>query len=263
MDWFLGDSSGLHRGTTAFWFHPVPRLRWWESHSSSWPWCRPTLQLLGMALLYARIRHPGCWALSRLDLWIWRQWGPWSLALWTSAAFSGSLVNFWLEFFYVTLKHANSLRQCRPIEDLDRLQLRFGIWRSLPFAAMTFALSLRSILELTLCTAPATLSVIGQGLQVNNTLEWTKAIRDNDITVERLTRFQAFREDMNMSGVGDAELQEFREKFASLHDSLVGAFWKSCHCYKSKWKLKTGTFRGRQIPLDGPSASSWQKMMMN
>lgn len=167
--------------------------------------------------------------------------GAWHYGL--QQPFLAVLSTFGLEFFYVTLKHANSLRQCRPIEDLDRLQLRFGIWRSLPFAAMTFALSLRSILELTLCTAPATLSVIGQGLQVNNTLEWTKAIRDNDITVERLTRFHAFREDMNMSGVGDAELQEFREKFASLHDSLVGAFWKSCHCYKSKWKLKTGTFR--------------------
>lgn len=151
-----------------------------------------------------------------------------------------------LEFFYVALKHANSLRQCRPIEDLDRLQLRFGIWRSLPFAAMTFALSLRSILELTMCTAPATLSVVGQGLQLNSTVEWTEALRNNDLNdldVERLTRFQATREDVKNSGLSDAELQEFREKFAPVRDSLVGAFWKSCHCDKSKWKLKTGTFR--------------------
>eukprot|EP00438_Fugacium_kawagutii_P007165 Skav209284 [mRNA] locus=scaffold251:9049:11058:+ [translate_table: standard] len=140
---------------------------------------------------------------------------------------------------YLAFQHiSSSIRgETNPASEFQKLRLRNSIWRSLPLAMLTCALTSRMLIEVPMCQAVASMSaaVVGFWPEKRNQSLWVANLGVKPSKAEWARSYAKWEKSPNKREL--MKIQQNNSKLADDMLKLERKLWTAAHCNKSTWTL--------------------------
>ena len=139
---------------------------------------------------------------------------------------------------FLACKHGAQVVKGEDCPEWEKLRMRNSIWRSLPLAMITLALSLRNLFEIPTCqifasVGPSTTSVVPD---LENRSRFIKDLGNVNLNYSAIGQVQNFRE--ASSTIPEDEREMFLRTGRLLLD-FEKDVWETAHCSESTWEKTT------------------------